>query len=76
MTKTVVNGWHSDYCTHETLTYKAKDQSLTLIKREFSDFKEDGYGCIKKTFEGESEETLKLVKTECWKNEVWRQCET
>ena len=52
------------------------NNTLEMVKREFSDFEEDGYGCIKKTFEGESEETLKLVKTECWKNEVWRQCET
>ena len=64
-TKTVINQWSSNACTHETLTYEAKDQTLALVKREFSDYEIFGNDCFQLTYEGESEEDLRLVSLEC-----------
>ncbi|MDC0223128.1 hypothetical protein OAK29_03290 [Gammaproteobacteria bacterium] len=65
-TKTVVNHWSSNWCTHETETYVAKDKTLMLIKSVYSDFDDTNlYGCIRRTFEGEPGDDLRVVKTEC-----------
>ncbi len=60
--KTVVNGWHSDYCTHETETYQATNNTLEMVRLEFSDYEPDGYGCILRIFESSSDSGNKSLQ--------------
>tara|TARA_B100000686_G_scaffold344045_1_gene425959 strand:+ start:423 stop:1049 length:627 start_codon:yes stop_codon:yes gene_type:complete len=61
-TKTVINHWSSNFCTHETETYQAMNNTLEMVRLEFSDYEPDGYGCILRIFESSSDSGNKSLQ--------------
>ena len=61
-TKTVINQWSSNACTHEIETYQAINNTLEMVRLEFSDYEPDGYGCILRIYESSSDSENKTLQ--------------
>jgi hypothetical protein len=61
-TKTVINQWSSSFCTHGTETYQTINNTLEMVRLEYSDYEPDGYRCILKIFERSSDSGNKSLQ--------------